>query len=488
MRYTVNKSLLALAVSGVLISPAVNATNGYFGHGYGTKEKGLAGAGAAFSQDSMASATNPAGMAFVGKRLDIGAALFSPSDRGYKVTGAPPAGNQFPIGTPVLGPGGTCNFPDPGGSGACAPPFSLTPGSQDSKNDFFIIPHVGFNWQLDSDTTIGAAFYGNGGMNSEYTKGSAILPNGNKPLQGLPIEELKGTYGDGNAGVNLEQGFLNISFARKLSDKHALGASIIVAGQRFAAKGLGNFGQFSLAPNKLDSNQHDYSFGVGLKVGYQGEVFDGMRVGASYQSKINMSEFDKYKGLFAEDGDFDVPSTYTFGVALDVGATGILVADVQRIIYSDVKSISNSISPLTNGSCANALNATLQAGAPSPAAGAGCLGGSNGAGFGWDDMTIIKVGYQFDMSAQTYRFGYSHATQPIPKSQTLFNILAPATPQDHLTAGWTYRLANNQEINLAGMYAPTKKVKGDNPFDGGATQIEIKMSQWEVQAGWAWLY
>ena len=56
------KSLIALSVSGLLASPAVFATNGYFGHGYSTKEKGLAGAGVAYSQDSLAAATNPAGM------------------------------------------------------------------------------------------------------------------------------------------------------------------------------------------------------------------------------------------------------------------------------------------------------------------------------------------------------------------------------------------------------------------------------------------
>ena len=48
MRTLVKKSLLAIAVSGVIASPAVNATNGYFSHGYSTKEKGLAGAGTAF--------------------------------------------------------------------------------------------------------------------------------------------------------------------------------------------------------------------------------------------------------------------------------------------------------------------------------------------------------------------------------------------------------------------------------------------------------
>ena len=119
----------------------------------------------------------------------------------------------------------------------------------------------------------------------------------------------------------------------------------------------------------------------------------------------------------------------------------------------------------------------------------GCLGGAAGAGFGWEDMTIFKIGYQVDLNEKhTIRIGYSHADQPIPESETLFNILAPAVIEDHFTAGWTMRVGDNQEFNLAAMYAPSNSVKGANPFDGGSTQIEIEMSQLDLQAGWAWKF
>ncbi len=51
----------------ILVVPVISgATNGYFSHGTGIKNKAMAGA------------TNPAGMAFVGNRFDIGATLFFP--------------------------------------------------------------------------------------------------------------------------------------------------------------------------------------------------------------------------------------------------------------------------------------------------------------------------------------------------------------------------------------------------------------------------
>jgi len=446
MKSVIKKSLLAATVAGIVASPVANATNGFFSHGYSTKEKGLAGAGTAYSQDAMAAATNPAGMAFVGERLDLGAAFFSPSPRSYTVSGTPAA---FPNGADGV--------------------------EVESGEDFFVIPYFGTNWIMANGTALGLSIYGNGGMNTDYKAGDT--PGG------------AGVFGDGDAGINLEQVFFNISFAKKLNDKHAVGASVILAGQRFVAKGLSNFGAFSLDPANLSSNQHSYGYGAGLKFGYQGEVSDGVRLGVSYQSKIDMSEYDEYSGLFAEGGDFDVPSTYNIGVAIDVGSSGVIVADIQRINYTDVASISNPIQQLINGSC----NPAPAFGGTGPA-GAGCLGGAAGAGFGWEDMTIFKIGYQIDINEKhTFRVGYSHADQPIPEDQTLFNILAPAVIEDHITAGWTMKVGDSQEFNLSGMYAPSNSVKGDNPFDpillppgSPISQVEIEMAQWEVQVGWAW--
>ena len=474
---------IAAAVCAALFSSDALATNGYFMHGYSTKEKGLAGAGAAFSQDAMASATNPAGLVFVGKRLDVGLTLFSPSSRGYTVTGNPPA----PAGSPVFNGSGVCQFPHPQNPAACAPPFSINPGSVDSDNDFFLIPHVAYSHPLDAVSSVGISIYGNGGMNTEYTSGSARLPAPTSAA--LPLTDLSGTFGAGTAGVNLEQGFLNFTYSRKLNNKHALGVSLLFVAQRFRAQGLENFGQFSLDPNNLSGNRHSESFGFGIKLGYQGEIADHFRVGVSYRPKVKMGEFDEYKGLFAGGGNFDLPSTYSLGFSYDFGKSGMLVADVQRINYSEVDSISNSVSQLTNGQCTDALNNTIaNGGVQSPATGAGCLGGGSGAGFGWDDMTIIKIGYQFDVGNNTWRIGYSHANQPISSSETLFNVLAPAVITDHFTAGLTMPVGSNQEFNLAAMYAPKQSVSGKNPFDGGATTVEIEMSQWELQAAWAWKF
>jgi long-chain fatty acid transport protein len=477
------KTLIAITVSGLMASSAAYATNGYFAHGYSTKEKGLAGAGVAYSQDAMSVANNPAGIAFLGERMDVGAALFAPM-RSYTTTGNAPA----PDGT------GLENFCQPGSSpgtyiAPCAPPFTIGPNggqSADSDNELFLIPHFAYNWKLDAESALALAVYGNGGMNSEWK----VTGTEARTLDAatFSLADFSGTFGAGDAGVNLAQLFFNLSYAKKIDANSSWGAGIIFAYQQFKATGLNQFQGFSLAPNNLTNQPgHDTSTGFGAKFGYQGKVSPDVAFGVSYQTKLAMSEFDDYAGLFAEQGDFDIPASLTVGVAWDIDDKTKLVVDIQQIYYEGVAAISNPISRLTDGSCVNALNSVLDGGAMA-ASGAGCLGGSNGAGFGWENMTIIKLGYQWDMDDITWRVGFSHGDAPIPETETLFNILAPATIEQHITFGMTVPLGSNAEFSVAGMYALSNDISGANPFDGGATTIEIEMKQFEVQGTYSMMF
>jgi long-chain fatty acid transport protein len=106
-------------------------------------------------------------------------------------------------------------------------------------------------------------------------------------------------------------------------------------------------------------------------------------------------------------------------------------------------------------------------------------------------MVVYKLGYQWATSPTwTWRVGASITEQPIPESEVLFNILAPGVMETHLTGGFTYTLATDNEITFAAMYAPEVKVKGPNVFadaftSSGITQdIELYMSQWELTASW----
>ena len=439
--------LIAASMAGLMASSVANATNGYFAHGYSTIEKGMAGAGVAHSQDAMAVATNPAGIAGMSGRMDIGAALFSPI-RKYNIDGAQSA--------LVV----TCTGTEP----ECGT-FSLS-GAVESDSNLFLIPHFGYVWQQDSETSIALGIYGNGGMNTNYAGGAASFFH---PTFGLQTDS-PGTFGAGNAGVNLAQVFFNLAYAKKINSNHSVGASVIFAYQQFKADGLATFGGFSSDPANLTNKGHDKSSGFGLKFGWQGEVTPAVTLGLSYQTEVAMSEFDDYAGLFAEGGDFDIPATLTLGAAVAINDKSTLAIDIQQIYYEGVASISNPISNLT-GNCLDAFNAPT---------GAGCLGASDGGGFGWEDMTIIKVGYEWAVDDMTMRVGVSQGDQPIPESETMFNILAPGVMETHLTYGLTMPLGSDSEFSFAAMYAPSVDVSGTSPLDPAQT-ITIEMDQFEVQ-------
>lgn len=406
------------------------ATNGYFSHGYGTKDKGMAGAGVALPQDAMVAATNPAGMAYVGSRMDLGLAVFSPR-REYTATGT--SGPQPP------------------------PAFNLENGTYSSDNNYFFIPHFAYNHPLDADSAVGITVYGNGGMNTKYPA--------NKTPSGM------GTFYGGDAGVDLSQLFVAGTYARKVTPQVGLGVSAILAYQRFKAEGLKNFAGYSSDPSNLTNNGYDTSTGGGLRIGGQFDVSPMVSLGVSYQTKMRMSKFKKYAGLFADGGRFDIPATWVVGAAFKATPKNTIVFDVQRIEYSGVKSIANPMQPSLNN-CAGGNTSN-------------CLGGSNGPGFGWRDMTVYKLGYQGEVSPDlTVRVGYSKARQPIPSSEVLFNILAPGVMEEHYTAGLTWAVDKSNEINVAGMYAPRKTVSGANPLAAGGQNIALSMKQYELEVSW----
>jgi long-chain fatty acid transport protein len=78
MNQTVRR-VLPIVIASLLIVNSAFATDGYFLTGYGTKQQGQGGAGVAKPGDSLAGATNPAGLILVGNRFDIGLTVFRPN-------------------------------------------------------------------------------------------------------------------------------------------------------------------------------------------------------------------------------------------------------------------------------------------------------------------------------------------------------------------------------------------------------------------------
>ena len=414
---------LALLLAGLLPALPALATNGYFSHGYGAKSQGIAGVGVALPQDALAAATNPAGTAALGDRADLGLSVFLPR-RSARIEG-----NAFGVDQSHDGNG----------------------------KKTFLIPDFGITRTLDGRASFGLAVYGNGGMNTDYRQN--------------PYGRFGAT---GAAGVNLEQLFISPSVAYKVSDSQTLGLALNLAHQRFSAKGIGLFGGFSAAPAQVSDQGTDTSTGAGVRLGWTGRLAPGLTAGATWASRIH-GRFDKYRGLFADGGRFDIPENLGLGLAYAVTDQLTLAGDVQHIRYSKVGAVGNPA-------------AGLFAGQP--------LGSANGPGFGWRDQTVLKLGAQYQVHpALTLRGGFSVADQVVPASETFFNVLAPGVVRTHLTLGATWKQRGGGELSAFYALALGQTVRGANsippgtpPAGLGGGNASVRLKEHILGLSYGWTY
>ena len=397
------RTRLAVAISLMAAAGMAHATDGYFSNAYGMKAAGMGGAATAMTDDAMGGANNPASMAFVGDRFDVGATIFSPRRSASRS-------------------GGGIN------------------GSSDSNSNYFVIPELGYNHMLQPNLALGVTVYGNGGMNTNYP----AFSNGSNLLGGT-----------GKLGVNLMQLVVAPTLAYKLNASNSIGIAPLLGYQRFEAYGLQAFG---VTPNK----GWDDSTGIGVRIGYLGQLTPTFSIGVSYATKMHFGKFNKYSGLFADSGMFDIPENYSAGVAWKATPDLTLAADYQRINYGGVSSIAN---PSTNM-------------AP--------LGSAGGPGFGWKDINVWKFGGEYRYDKQwTFRAGYNHCDNPIQARDVAFNILAPGVIQDHLTLGATYTLPSGGELTMAYMHAFQNSVSGpDRAGFGGNDTITMYENSIGISYGW----
>jgi len=451
--------LVSAAVAGLLASAPAFATNGYALHGIGLHAKGMGGASIAFPQDQ-----NPAASAAIGNRADVGVDIFRPiRDADLSQTGGPP------------------------GSGL--PPAGWADGSYDgSESKWFFIPEFAYSQKIDDQMSWGISLFGNGGMNTDYES------------PGIPLFQCDPFRGcaSSDTGINLQQMFIVPSFAYKINEQHSIGIGANIVAQGFKAWGLNGFtpsypnmpsmfgplagtGVFSTSPSDVTNNGTDWAWGWGVRVGWLGQINDMVSLGAYYSSKTWMQEFDEYKGLFAENGDFDIPENFGFGIAVKATPDLVIAADVVWINYGDVDSIANGIGKFY--SCPALVQ--MSGGNPMTGNPDACLGGDDGPGFGWEDMTVFKLGVQYRVNDEwTVRAGWNYGEQPVPNSQTMFNVLAPGVVEHHLTLGASWNLAPDQELTFAYMHAFEKEVDGDYTPGFGTADIKMSQDSFGIQYSW----
>ncbi|WP_315337265.1 outer membrane protein transport protein [Pseudomonas grimontii] len=270
------RTICLCGLCSIVVTGNTYASNGAQLTGYGAKSAAMGGASVAFPQDSMAAATNSAGMAEVGTRVDGDIQLLYDHSN-----------------TTFL--------------------------SEDNKGKGTVIipiPEFGINYQLDDKWTLGFA-----------TKGSGLGFKYDDPL--LPIPGLKKAKGSFIQVVGLP------TLGYKVNDQLSVGVSLALAAQRFRAQGIP-----TATGGEIPSHSYQMAYGVGWQAGVLWKANDYLSFGAAYASKIHMSKLDGYKDdlLAAADGSIDVPEQYSFGLAIKPTEKLTFALDWQHIAWDNVAS------------------------------------------------------------------------------------------------------------------------------------------------------
>jgi len=452
------KRLMAVAAAccGLLVSHTAFATNGYFPHGIGAKNKAMAGAGTAMPEDAIDIVSNPAVAVLLDDRMDIGVSVFMPN-RNY-----------------------TTLF---GGNNGRNNSFSFGDVDIDSDDDLFITPEFAGTHQLKNGSAFAWAFYMRNGVGASYQGGSATFdPDGDGPLG---ISTFPGTFGDGTAKLELTQVLLDITWAKKLGDRTSYGLSAVLAAQSLEVKGMGGFSRYTRTfaasdgetlPDNLSGNGRDVNYGVGLKVGLHRLLGEHFSFGLMYQSEINIGSSDDYADLLAGGGDLDIPPWFKMGVTWRPIERFSFSIDIQNIWYSKTDALGNSFANIYDCPGAGLGGTDLDR----------CLGGKNGAGFGWNDVPVYSFGSHWGVNDKwTLRAGMSIGDQPAAYYETTFNIPMVNLTEAHYTAGFSRRLGDGRELSFSFMYTEEESLTYLNQLDTSQVLV-LTTDQYDLQVSYSW--
>lgn len=389
--------LAAFFAAAIATSLPVKAGGGYFLLGYGPYANQTAGTVTAMGFDAFSGANNPAKLTEVSDKFDLSAIIFSPH-RTIKREGS---------GTP----------------------FDF---ESESENELFILPAGGIAQKINDRWSWGVTLYGNGGLNTEYRDDTGIPGTNANPAR---CGDQPGNFffGCGKLGFDLAQIIVAPTLAFKLTDKHSFGIAPLLGYQRFKAYGLQAFEAISQTPQAVSNNGKDDAYGIGVRVGWYGKLTPWLNAGAAYSSKIYMQKFDKYRGLLADGGRFDIPENYNVGIAFTGLNRWVVGLDVQRIRFGDIRALGNAAS--------NSLDDP----ANRP------LGSRDGSGFNWATQTIYKIAVAHQFTPEiTLRTGYAYgkrAQRDDSRDSVSLNLLAP-NPVHQASVGMSWQFSEKNEFNL----------------------------------------
>lgn len=450
--------LIKIIVSGLSIAAlplTSQAINGIYDYGYGQINRGMGGAGIAMPQEAFATTINPSGMNEVKHNFDAGVAIYFPDL--YAKYGQGTAGIDVNGVQPLAGGIGT----------------------HTSQMKTFFMPDIAYIYHYDKRNHFGFSLASVGGYGSDYsTKNAAsvFVP----PPAGPAVASSHGLFGDGNVYSSLKIGTINASFNHVIDEYFSFGFTVSYYMQQFKSKGSAGLAAFTtralqagalvpaaVAAPHLSNNGYDYNYGVGATIAATIKPFKNITLAISATPTVQMSKMSKYKDLLVNKGELDIPGRYVVGLRYQANDRLDLVADVVRIMNSEVDSYRNNSRALFDGRCNYGTTMAED-----------CMGGKNGPGFGWSNQTLIKVGGAYKLTSKdTVRLGFSYGNKIGNKEDIVVQTFAPGAAAEWIFTGGYSRVMKNYKLNSFVTFIPKQTLDGVNELSvNNAQTIEVKVS------------
>ena len=405
----------AVGLAGLLVSFCAQASLGIYEQGNGVKAMGMGGVSYVGVDESTVLSANPALAISQGSRFDLGNDLLIVSG-GTRIRGNAAGPDEY---------------------------------YDSSGKSLFPIPQLGLTIPIAEHWAFGAAAFA-AGIGPDYPRSPyARFAQG----QGADVEARSAT-----ALNTLKVAGISLALAREIIPGQSIGLSANLQHTSLSTEGTAPFASMSVAPDFVGNQGQHGGFGVSFTAGWTGTITPWLSGGLSYRSKAWQQRIEQYRGLLPDGGRLELPAI--FGGALEArpSESWRLAVEYQHYDYSGSNGFGNTID-------------LLFAGVP--------LGAKDGPGFGWRDQNVYKFGFQYLATPQvTLRAGVSYATSLLPRSQTLFNGLAPATPQWNLGVGGTLGLTTNSEVSFVMATTEHNTVRGKDSipdaFGGGEADIDFK--------------
>ncbi|QSZ42986.1 aromatic hydrocarbon degradation protein [Sulfurimonas aquatica] len=428
---------LAVVAALALGSTSAFATNGDVMIGQGAKSRSMGGVGIAKSFGAESGLANPALISTVKDMEVTGAVTFFMPNVAFGSN----AGDNINQAFGANGYQGTSTPPVAGSAFATGNPADVVAGpsaaitSSDSLANFSIIPEIAFASRISDSVVWGVSMTGTAGMGTDYT-------------------------GKTNGSFSMYTSLALLKVATPL-------AIDITSGLTLGVTPILQYGSLQMAHDTFNPAApqksplaDDTSFGYEVGLAYDVDGVDGLTLGAVYKSKIDM----EYENVISA-------STTIFGVN-DAITSGDHLAQPAEIGLG--------ISYTTDG---NTIALDYKQIAWGDAAGY--------SDFGWEDQTVIAVGYEYAENNWAFRIGYNHGTNPITEQngakgttqpgenyvgavKNFFNLSGfPGVVESHMTVGGGINLSDSLSLDAAFIYAPEVTLSYDTSglTEGAAYQL-----------------